>query len=122
MLRVRHVLGYVIAGVVGGFVIAQLAGGFFFAGAAPPMQGWSQGKQDRLTLLGEGGCRTADGGPGEHHTTSTVSLEECKAKCLDMGGDCTALEYNSNNGNCEIHSDTITLFEQVAGVSCYYRE
>jgi hypothetical protein len=128
MLKAQQV-GFVIAGVVGGFVLAGVAGGFGLAGVAPLMQVCSQDEpqhesqdeQDQLTLLGEGGCRLADGGQGAHTTISKVSFDQCKQKCLAVKGRCTALEYNSNNNDCEIHSGPITAFEQVAGVSCYHR-
>jgi hypothetical protein len=121
MLKAYHVVGYVIAGVVGGFVIAAVAGGFVPAGVASLAQGCAQGEQDQLTLLGEGGCRTANGAQGAHTTIAAVSLDQCKEKCLDLDGMCTALEYNSDNNNCEIHSESITSFAQSAGVSCYKR-
>ena len=137
MSRVQQVVvGSVIAGIVGGLVIAGIVGGFAMAGIVPQVQGCWQDEQPRgtrvpypmpsfrgrLTLLGEGGCRTADGEQGEHTMISAVSFDDCKAKCLEANGQCTALEYNSNNSSCEIHSEPITSFEGVAGVSCYRRE
>jgi hypothetical protein len=137
MSRVQQVVvGSVIAGIVGGLVIAGIVGGFAMAGILPQVQGCWQDEQlrqharavphaqlqDRLTLLGEGGCRTADGEQGEYTTISAVAFDECKAKCSEVNGQCTALEYNRNNGICEIHSEPITSFEGVAGVSCYRRE
>jgi PAN domain len=130
MLKAQQVVGFVIAGVVGGFVIAGVAGGFVLAGVAPLVQVCSQDEpqhesqdeQGQLTLLGEGGCRTADGGHGEPITISAVSFDQCNSKCFGMNGQCSAFEYNSNNNSCEIHSGPITTFEKVAGVSCYQRE
>lgn len=129
MLKAHQVVGFVIAGVVGGFVVAGiagvfavsgLAGGFVPAGGAL-VQGCSQEEPGQLTLLGEGGCRTADGGQGIHTMLSAVSVEQCEEKCLAMDGRCMAFEYNSNNNDCEIHFESITSFEEVAGVSCYGR-
>ena len=124
---------FVIAGVVGGLVIAGVVGGFamgriLHAGAGLLARRASDSTRVRypmpasgaLTLLGEGGCRTADGEQGEH-TNLKVSFDQCKAKCLAVNGQCTALEYNSNTNGCEIHSEPITSFEGVAGVSCYQR-
>ena len=73
---------------------------------------------DRLVLLGEGGCRTADGGSGAHETFK-LSFDECKARCLDQGAKCTAIEYSPDTRSCEIHSDGITKFEKAEGVACY---
>lgn len=100
----------------------QVAGGLVIAGIALMMQGCWEDEQDRLILLGEGGCRTADGSEGAYITISAVSFNQCEAKCFDVNGQCTALEYNTNNSNCEIHSAPITSFEEVTGVSCYQRE
>jgi hypothetical protein len=122
MLKAQQVVGFVIAGVVGGLLVAGVAGGFVLAGGAPLVQGCSQDDPPgELALLGEGGCRTADGGQGTHTTISAVSFDQCEEKCLATNGQCTAFEYNSNNSDCEIHSEPITLFEEVAGVSCYRR-
>jgi PAN domain len=124
MLKAQQV-GFVIAGVVGGFALAGVAGGFGLAGVAPLVQVCSQDEpqdeQGQLTLLGEGGCRLADGGQGIHTTISQVSFDQCKQKCLAVKGQCAAFEYNSNSNVCEIHSEQITTFEKVAGVSCYQR-
>src|SRR5687767_7530802 len=121
MHKARHVVGYMIAGVVGGVVLAQIAGGFVLAGVAPLMQGWSKGKQDQLALLGEGGCRLADGGEGSPVHLAGLSSEQCQAECTGENEKCTALEYNTNNGQCEVHSGPIVKFEAVDGVFCYLR-
>ena len=86
------------------------------------LQGCWGDEQDQLTLLGDGGCRTADGGDGEPQYVSGLSLDACKARCGD-GGDtaCTAIEYNTGNGICEVHSKPITIFNAVDGVACYVR-
>jgi len=129
MLKAQQVVGFVIAGVVGGLVIAGVAGGLVIAGVAPLVQVCaqaeaqheSQDEEDQLTLLGEGGCRTADGGQGAYTRISSVSFDQCKTECFGLNGKCIALEYNSNINGCEIHSEPITSFEEVAGVSCYQR-
>jgi PAN domain len=121
MQKARHAVGYVIAGVVGGVVLAQIAGGFVLAGVAPLVQGWSKGEQDQLALLGEGGCRLADGGEGNPVHLAGLSSERCQAECISQNGKCSAVEYNTNNGQCEVHSEPIVKFEAVEGVFCYLR-
>jgi PAN domain len=121
MLKALQVVGFVIAGVAGGFVIAGVTP-LVQVCSQDEAQHESQDEQDQLTLLGEGGCRTADGGHGEAITISAVSFDQCKSKCFGTNGQCFAFEYNSNNNVCEIHSEHITTFEKVAGVSCYQRE
>jgi PAN domain len=79
---------------------------------------WDDG-QESLTLLGEGGCRAADGGEGGPSTIQVASTEECEAQCFTEETPCAAVEYNSNNGACEIHREPIARFEQVDGVACY---
>ena len=119
MHKTHHVVGYVIAGVVGGFVLAHVTGGSVLARVAPLVQGWSKGEQDQLTLLGEGGCRLADGGEGHPVHLAGLSSEQCHAECTSENGKCSAVEYNTNNGNCEVHSEPIVKFEGVEGVFCY---
>jgi hypothetical protein len=121
MQKARHVVGYVIAGVVGGVVLAQIAGGFVLAEVAPLVQGWSKGEQDQLALLGEGGCRLADGGEGNPVHLAGLSYEQCQAECTSENGECSAVEYNTNNGQCELHSGTIVKFEEIEGVFCHLR-
>ena len=87
-------------------------------GLALVVQSCWQDDGDGLTLLGDGGCRTDDGGEGTP-TFFEVSLEACKAKCFEDGVQCTAIEYNSDKNNCEIHTDPITKFEEVDKVECY---
>ncbi len=82
------------------------------------VQNCGEDDRDGLTLLGNGGCRTADGGEG-NPTFFEVSLDACKTKCFEDDGKCTAVEYNANNSNCEIHSEPITKFEEVDNVECY---
>lgn len=89
------------------------------AGIALAVQGCWEDDQNRLTLLGEGACRTADGGEGEPKFISAVSLDACKAACFNGAAPCAAVEYNANNSNCEVHFEPITKFEEVEGVSCY---
>jgi hypothetical protein len=119
MHKTHHVVGYVIAGVVGGVVLAQVADGFVLARVAPLVQGWSKGEQDQLTLLGEGGCRLADGGEGTPVYLAGLSPEQCHAECTSENGKCSALEYNTHNNVCEVHSEPIVNFEGVEGVFCY---
>ena len=79
---------------------------------------WDDG-QESLTLLGEGGCRAADGGRGDPQTVQAASAEECEALCFAGETSCAAVEYNANNGACEIHREPIAKFEHVEGVTCY---
>jgi hypothetical protein len=97
------------------------AGWLVIAGVALSVQGCWESEQKDLTLLGEGGCRIADGGEGRPIYIKGVSLDECEAKCFDGDGKCTAVEYNTNNSQCEIHSQPITKYEKVGGVFCYTR-
>lgn len=90
---------------------------FAIIGIALMMQGCRD--ENQLKLLGEGGCRTADGGEGEPTYLSGMSLEECKTQCVGENGPCAAVEFNANNGNCEVHLQPITKFEAVEGVACY---
>jgi hypothetical protein len=79
---------------------------------------WDDG-QENLTLLGEGGCRAADGGHGHPRTVPVASAEDCEAQCFAEATPCVAVEYNSKNGACEVHSEPIARFEHVEGVACY---
>ena len=88
-------------------------------GVALMLQGcWDD---EQLTLLGEGGCRSADGSEGNPTYVSGVSIDQCQSKCFNGQANCTAVEYNTNNGQCEVHSDPIIKHEEVAGVFCYRR-
>lgn len=100
---------------------SQMSSWVVIAGVALIAQGCWEDEQDRFALLGEGGCRTSGNIDGNHVVISGVSFEQCQARCLDENGHCTAVEYNTNNNACEIHSDTITTFEKVQGVSCLKR-
>jgi hypothetical protein len=88
-------------------------------GLALATQGcWDDG-DEHLTLLGEGGCRTADGGHGDSSTIETTTVEDCQTGCFAGDAPCAAIEYNANNGMCEVHRQPIASFEHVAGVACY---
>ncbi len=82
-------------------------------------QGCWDDQQAELTLLGEGGCRTADGGEGESSNVLTASADECEAQCFAGEKPCAAVEFNGNNNQCEIHRQPITSVEKVEGVFCY---
>jgi PAN domain len=97
----------------------QMAAWLAVVGLALAVQGCWGDKQDQLTLLGNGGCRTAEGGDGHPKYVAGLSLDACKARCFDGATPCTAIEYNANNSNCEIHAQRITRFQEVAGVACY---
>jgi hypothetical protein len=96
--------------------VGQIGAWFALIGLVLMAQGC--GDDDRLTLLGEGGCRTADNGHGTHETFS-LSFDECRQRCLGEGEQCTAIEYSSNTRACEVHSEPITKFEKAEGVRCY---
>ena len=51
-------------------------------GVALAAQGCRDDGQDRLTLLGEGGCRTADGGEGTPSPIQMASAQACEASAL----------------------------------------
>lgn len=91
---------------------------FAIVGFALAAQGCWNDEQD-LTLLGDGGCRTADGGEGRPAYLTAVSAEACEAQCSAGDEQCTAVEYNAGNGSCEIHHEPITKFERIEGVTCY---
>jgi hypothetical protein len=78
-------------------------------------------ENDQLTLLGEGACRLADGSEGAPESLSGLSSEQCQAQCSAEDAQCTAVEYNTNTGLCEIHSEPIVKYEEVEGVFCYVR-
>jgi PAN domain len=88
-------------------------------GIALMVQGCWENDEDQLTLLGNGGCRAADGSHGAFVTVSQESQDACKAQCFTATEPCTAVEFNSTNGHCELHSQPITKFEKVEGVACY---
>ena len=97
----------------------QIGNWAVIAGIALIAQGcW---EDEQATLLGEGGCRTADGGEGSPIHLAGLSSDECQARCFEENGKCTAVEYNTHNSQCEIHSDTIVKYEGVEGVFCYRR-
>ena len=79
-------------------------------------------EEEQFTLVGEGGCRLADGGEGAPTHLAGLSSDECQAECSDENGKCTGVEYNSNSSHCEIHFEPIVEFEEVEGVFCYTRK
>jgi hypothetical protein len=87
-------------------------------GAGLAMQGCWEQEESQLTLLGDGGCRTADGSEGTYSVVRENSQDSCKARCVGNNGLCTAVEFNANNGQCEVHTQLITKYEKVAGVTC----
>ena len=87
-------------------------------GVALTAQGCRDDGQDRLTL-GEGGCRTAAGGEGTPSPIQMASAQACEAQCFAEETPCAAVEYNANNGICEVHREPIAKFEHVEGVACY---
>ncbi len=99
--------------------VRQVAVWFAIVGIALAAQGCWDNDEDRLTLLGDGGCRTADGSEGNHTVISQESQEACKARCFVGDEPCTAVEFNANNGNCEVHSRPITKIEALEGVTCH---
>ncbi len=90
---------------------------FALLGLALMVQGCWEGEQ--FALLGDGGCRTADDRHGAHTTVSKIAFDECQAQCFDGNGRCTAIEYTTQGGVCEIHSELITKYEKAEGVACY---
>jgi hypothetical protein len=101
------------------FKVRQVGWALVIVGIALTVQGCWEQDQDQLTLLGDGGCRTADGGDGSPTYIAGMSLEGCKQHCFGDGGPCAAIEFNSGNGMCEVHSAAITRVEPVEGVACY---
>jgi PAN domain len=101
MLNVSYIKGWV---VIAGIVVTQGC--------------W---ENEQFTLLGEGGCRLADGGGGDPIYLAGLTSEQCQAQCFAENGECTAVEYNTNNRQCEVHSEPIVKFEGAKGVFCYLR-
>ena len=99
--------------------LRQAVAWFAIVGIGLAVQGCWENGQDQLTLLGDGGCRTADGKEGQHTFVKEASLDACKARCFGANGPCTAIEFNTNNSHCEVHSEPITSFEKVEGVTCH---
>ena len=64
------------------FKMRQVGVGLVIVGIALTVQGCWEKDEDQLTLLGDGGCRTADGGDGSPDYISGMSLEECKQHCF----------------------------------------
>jgi PAN domain len=101
------------------FNVRQVGVGLVIVGIALTAQGCWEKDEDQLTLLGDGGCRTDDGDDGSATYISGMSLERCRQNCFKKEEPCTAIEFNSNNSMCEVHSETITRVEPVEGVACY---
>jgi hypothetical protein len=97
----------------------QVGIGWMIVGIALTVQGCWEKDEDQLTLLGDGGCRAADGDGGSPAYISGMSVEGCKQHCFENGEACSAVEFNSGNGLCEVHADAITRVEPVEGVACY---
>jgi PAN domain len=89
------------------------------AGIALMLQGCWDEQPQQLALLGDGGCRMANGAEGKPTLSGAKSPDECQAQCFTGETPCVAVEYNANNNRCEVHHDEITKFEKVAGVTCY---
>jgi PAN domain len=88
-------------------------------GIALTVQGCWDDPHEKLTFIGEGGCRTADGSEGQYTTVAAASADECEAQCFSAETTCKAIEYNSVYNVCEVHDRPITDYAQYAGVSCY---
>jgi hypothetical protein len=101
------------------FKVRHVGFGLVIVGMALTVQGCWEKDEDRLTLLGDGGCRTADGGDGSPTYIAGVSLEGCKQHCFANGAPCAAIEFNAKNNMCEVHSKAMTRVEPVEGVACY---
>jgi hypothetical protein len=100
------------AGRIGGLIVV--------AGVALMTQAcWEEEQPGGLALLGDGGCRMANGSEGKPTTIGAESPDACQAKCFAGETPCVAVEYNANNSNCEVHREPITNFEKVEGVACY---
>jgi hypothetical protein len=92
---------------------------FGIAGIALATQGCWENDEVQLTLLGEGACRTFDGGEGQYETVAEASEDACKARCFTVNEPCSAVEFNSNDDSCEVHFQPIDKYEKQAGVTCY---
>jgi hypothetical protein len=88
-------------------------------GIALVVQGCWDEQPQQLALLGDGGCRMANGSEGKPATMGAKSADECQAQCFTGETPCVAVEYNANNSRCEVHREPIAKFEKVDGVACY---
>jgi hypothetical protein len=98
--------------------LRQASAWFVIVGVALAVQGCWENEPAQLTLLGDGGCRTADGTEGEYTVVRETSEDACKARCFGGNAPCTAIEFNTNNGQCEVHTHPIKKYEKVEGVTC----
>jgi hypothetical protein len=64
-------------------------------------------KHATFTLLGDGACRTADGGGGQYTKAQSSSLSDCKSKCEESTV-CVAVEWIKSGKHCELHTASIT--------------
>jgi hypothetical protein len=101
------------------FNVRHVGFGLVIVGMALTVQGCWEKDEGSLTLLGDGGCRTADGGDGSPTYIGGLTLEDCKQRCFANGEPCAAIEFNANNSMCEVHSQDMTRVEPVDGVACY---
>ena len=70
----------------------------------------------------DGCCRTSSDGlqspPKESYSEQWAGgLDECKQRCLTTASACTAVEFNLNSGNCEVHRSPAVAFSE-RGTPC----
>merc|ERR1712187_218018 len=77
--------------------------------------------EDQFIKIGDGGCRTADGGKGTKTVERVDNLQECFEACLaNLGGErCVAVEFFDNT--CELHTEEITDVGPNKGKVCFSR-
>lgn len=75
-----------------------------------------------FTLVGNGACRTADGGSGDFQLASVQSPEQCHNMCLESSW-CVAYETsNTDYQRCELHREAVARVANEGCCQCWARD